>query len=341
MGQVMFDIDVLRTFSTGIALGSYARAADKLGRSTSAVSAQLKKLESQAGTVLFRKAGRGLELTEAGETLLAYAHRMLELNEEAGAALRGVDLQGSVRLGLQEDFGETLLPAVLGRFARAHPRVRIEACVARSTELRERLELGQVDLALAWDVGDQPLSPNAERIARLPLLWIGPSAPDRVEAPWWTERESRSRGTRPARSKEPLPLVMLDAPCPLRDIVIAALDRAGVPWRRAFGSASLGALWAAASAGLGLTVRTPFGLPPHVRAIDHTALSLPALPQISLVLYRAQAHPEAPASRLATLLLEAVRQHVQPFSVPARPPAPARARVHRQGTAVVPPALVE
>ena len=55
------------------------------------MSAQLKKLESQAGTVLFRKAGRGLELTEAGETLLAYAHRMLELNEEAGAALRGVE----------------------------------------------------------------------------------------------------------------------------------------------------------------------------------------------------------------------------------------------------------
>jgi hypothetical protein len=58
-------------------------------------------------------------------------------------------------------------------------------------------------------------------------------------------------------------------------------------------------------------VRTPFGLPSHVRAIDRATLSLPALPQISLVLYRAQAHSEAPASRLATLLLEAVRQHVQ------------------------------
>ncbi|WP_412179670.1 LysR family transcriptional regulator, partial [Variovorax paradoxus] len=81
MSQVMFDLDVLRSFSTGVALGSYARAADRLGRSTSAVSAQLKKLESQAGTVLFRKAGRGLELTDAGETLLAYAHRLLALNE--------------------------------------------------------------------------------------------------------------------------------------------------------------------------------------------------------------------------------------------------------------------
>ena len=170
MTQVMFDLDVLRTFSTGMALGSYARAADKLGRSTSAVSAQLKKLESQAGTVLFRKEGRGLALTDAGETLLAYAHRMLELNDEASAALRGADLQGWVRLGLQEDLAETLLPPELGRSGRAHPKVRIEACVARSGELRERLELGQLDLALAWDAGDQPLSPHAERVARMPLL---------------------------------------------------------------------------------------------------------------------------------------------------------------------------
>ena len=308
MAQVMFDLDVLRSFSTGIALGSYARAADRLGRSTSAVSAQLRKLEAQAGTVLFRKAGRGLELTDAGETLLAYAHRMLELNEEASAAMRGADLEGWVRLGLQEDFGETLLPAVLGRFARAHPKVRIEACVARSAELRERLELGKLDLALAWDAGDQPLSPYAERVARLPLQWIGPASPDALDAPWWKERERRG-GAR--KTREPLPLVLLDAPCPLRAIVTEALDRAGVPWRHAFTSASLAALWAASSAGLGLTVRTPFGLPSHVRAIDRTAVGLPALPQLSLALYRAQANAEAPVSRLATLLLEAVRQYVQ------------------------------
>jgi len=65
-------------------------------------------------------------------------------------------------------------------------------------------------------------------------------------------------------------------------------------------------------------MRTPFGLPSHVRTLDRSVLSLPALPQISLVLYRAQAHAEAPASRLATLLLEAVRQHVQPVAVPMR-----------------------
>ncbi|CAN7557268.1 LysR substrate-binding domain-containing protein [Variovorax sp. LjRoot290] len=306
MAQVMFDLDVLRSFSTGIALGSFARAADKLGRSTSAVSAQLKKLESQAGTPLFRKAGRGLDLTDAGQTMLAYAHRLLEINDEAAAAMRGVDLQGWVRLGLQEDLGETLLPGVLGRFSRAHPKVRIEACVARSAELRERLDLGQLDLALIWEVEGRLSLAHGERLVRLPLQWVGPAAPEALDAPWWIERQRP--GAR--KSKEALPLVLLDAPCPLREIVTTVLDRAGIPWRHAFTSASLAALWAATSAGLGLSARTPFGLPSHVRVLDRAGTGLPALPQMALAMYRAQAEPEAPVARLAELLREAVRAGV-------------------------------
>src|SRR5260221_6711423 len=83
MTRVLYDLDVLRTFCTGVELGSFARAADRLGRSTSAVSAQLKKLESQCGTPLLRKSGRGLVLTEAGDTLRGYALRLLELNDRA------------------------------------------------------------------------------------------------------------------------------------------------------------------------------------------------------------------------------------------------------------------
>src|ERR1700722_342948 len=137
MRKVTFDLDVLRSFATGMELGSFAKAADRLGRSTSAVSAQLKKLEDQAGTPIFRKAGRGLALTEAGETLLAYARRLVELNDEAASAVQGVELEGWVRIGMQEDFGEALLPDVLGRFARAHPKVRIEARIERNAALME------------------------------------------------------------------------------------------------------------------------------------------------------------------------------------------------------------
>jgi len=135
MRRVTFDLEALRSFVAGVELGSFAKAADRHGRSTSAISAQLKKLEAQAGHALLRRSGRGLALTEAGEVLLAYARRLLDLNDEAAGALHGSALQGWVRLGLQEDFGEHMLPDVLGRFARAHPKVRIEARIARHQEL--------------------------------------------------------------------------------------------------------------------------------------------------------------------------------------------------------------
>lgn len=291
MRQISFDLDVLRTFTTGIDLGSYAKAADRLGRSTSAVSAQLKKLEEQAGAPIFRKAGRGLALTEAGQTLLGYARRLLDLNDETASAVRGVELEGEVKLGLQEDFGEALLSEVLGRFMRAHPKVRVEVCVARSTELRERVTLGRIDLALIWEGGTPAL--NGERVADLPLCWIGPA----------------QGAAGPA--DPPLSLVLLDAPCLLRDIAESALDSAGITWRHAFTSASLAALWAASAAGLGLTVRTPIGLPASLRIIDPQEARLPALPQIGLSLYRAQTMAGPAVNRLEELLLQAVHETIR------------------------------
>lgn len=305
MTRVLYDLDVLRTFCTGVELGSFARAADRLGRSTSAVSAQLKKLESQCGTPLLRKSGRGLVLTEAGETLRGYALRLLELNDRAVAAVRGSELRGLVRLGLQEDLGESVLPHVLGQFARAHPHVRIEASVARSDELRERMALGQFDLALLWDVGMNHACVHGEHIMRLPLQWIGPASLDAAEADW-------ARGLNGgAQGDEALPLAMLEAPCPLRDIVTAALDKKGLAWRHAFNSASLTAVWAATAAGLGLSVRTPFGLPAHVRSLDAQALGLPALPSMDLILGRAALDAPEPVDRLARILVDAVREHVR------------------------------
>ncbi|UWU13379.1 LysR substrate-binding domain-containing protein [Rhizobium sullae] len=302
MRRTNFDLDVLRTFATGMELGNFAKAADRLGRSTSAVSAQLKKLEEQAGTPIFRKAGRGLALTEAGETMLAYARRLLELNDEAAAAVHSVELEGWVRLGLQEDFGENLLPDVLGRFARAHPKVRIEARVVRNAELLERVTTGKLDLALAWS--DRTLTAHCEKIGEVPMRWIGPA----VGVPGWN-----------AESGEPLPLASLEAPCVLRTAATNALDRANIAWRLAFVSPSLGGLWAATAAGLGVTIRTPIGLPAKVRPLKPAALGLPELPSLGLVLHRAEADPDPATARLASIVLQAVREAILDF-VPQRIP---------------------
>jgi DNA-binding transcriptional LysR family regulator len=166
------DMDVLRTFVTGFELGSFARAAKRLGRSQSAVSTQLRKLEEQVGQPLVQKSGRGLTPTMAGESLLSYAKRLLELNDEAVDSVRGADVEGWVRLGLPQDFAESWLSAVLKRFSRAHPKVRMEVQVDRSVPLIEKTIKGELDISLAW--GDGSNAPHAEKVADLPIHWIGP-----------------------------------------------------------------------------------------------------------------------------------------------------------------------
>ena len=102
-------------------------------------------------------------LTTLGEIVLAYARRLLILNDEAAAAVRGADIEGGIRLGLQEDFGERVLTDIL-RFARVHPKVQIEVHVARSGALIDRIAGGSLDMALAWDGSGG--AAHAQQIAR-------------------------------------------------------------------------------------------------------------------------------------------------------------------------------
>ncbi|HGL6717714.1 LysR substrate-binding domain-containing protein [Burkholderia contaminans] len=313
-----FDVAALRSLVAGVDLGSFAKAADRVARSSSAVSAQIRKLEEQAGTPLFVKAGRGLALTDAGDAMLRYARRMIALNDEAAAAVRGVNLDGWVRVGLQEDFGEAVLPDVLGRFARAHPKVKIEARVACNADLFERLDANQLDLALVW--GDPSLAEfvshagiGSETIAQVPMQWIGaagagafgvPEGDDdgaKGDADETNGRVERARG-------EPLPLVVFDRPCRFFGTATDALDRAGVAWRIAFTTPSLAGLWAAAAAGLGLTVRSHYGLPASVRVLDAASRGLPALPSLPLILLRRTSSATPTVDRLARIVTQAVRE---------------------------------
>ncbi len=289
MSKITFDLDVMRTFVTGIELGSFAKAADRLGRSTSAVSAQLKKLEEQVGSPILRKSGRGMLPTAAGETLLAYGRRLLELNDEAAAAVRGVDLEGWIRLGIPEDFGERILTDVLGRFARAHPRVRIEAKIARNATLLDLITGGQLDLALTWDGGIS--TPHSEHLRNFAMHWIGAADPQLQVMP---------------TADEPLPLIAFEAPCLMRSCATSALDHANIPWRLSFTSPSLSGIWAAVAAGLGLTVRTAAGLPKHLRIIDNPAL--PTLPMLGLSLHRLEAEPDMAVQRLRAIMVETLME---------------------------------
>ena len=291
MPQPTYDLEALRSFVSGIELGSFAKAATRVSRSPSAVSAQLKKLEQQVGSPLVQKAGRGVVPTPAGEALLGYARRLLALNDEAAAALHGLDLSGVVRIGVQEDFCAGLLISVLATFTRAHPQVRIEAHVARNADLMAGIESAKLDLAMAWDIGQG--AGVRTRLGQVALHWIGP--PSGSAAMSATTQDLR-----------PLPLAVFEPPCHLRTLATTALDRAGIAWRVAFSSMSLNGIWAAVEAGLGCTVRSTIGMPPHLRPLT----GLPALPSIGLALYRAETEPSPAIRRLAETVQASVKQAV-------------------------------
>jgi len=268
------DLDLLRTLSVLQETGTLARASRRVGRTLSAVSLQLKRLESQCGRPLFRKSGRRLELNPEGERVLAAGRRMLALNDQLLEALREDVAGATVRLGLPQDVAERWLPTALARFTRARPRVQLEVRVDRNVILKELVASGAVDLAVTFD--PEPGRPDPEE-AQAPVQWLAASG-----FPW-------SPGT-------PLPLVLFEPPCTFRRLALEALDRAALPWRVAFSSPSLSGLWAAVSAGLGVTVRTELGTPPRIRTLRDRRL--PALPSMA---FRVEAAAEAAQGSVAEL----------------------------------------
>lgn len=288
MRRPTFDLDVLRTFVTGVELNSFARAADRLGRSTSAVSAQLKKLEEQVGTPVLSKSGRGLALTPVGEVLLSHARRLLELNDSIFSSLHETQTAGTLRLGLQEDFGEHVLSDILRRFARLYPMISLEVRIGRNAELLALIDSASLDLALTWETGHA--TSNSTRLGQTPMHWIGP----------------RDKPPLPRAEDAPLPLVMFEAPCVLRSAATEALDRAGIAWRIALTSPSVGGIWAAVDAGLGVTLRTRIGLPAHLRVLD----GLPPVPSLGYALHRSHQAPSAAVAQLATLIQGSLEQPV-------------------------------
>ncbi|HAT2607816.1 TPA: LysR family transcriptional regulator [Kluyvera intermedia] len=244
------DLDALRSFVTGIECGSFALAASRLCRSTSAVSAQLKKLEQQCDAELVVKQGRHLALTRNGEILMGYARRLLALNDEAQRALKGELLQGEIRIGMQEDFGESLMPGILGEFKRHHPGLRIIARVDRNPALLTALDDNALDMALLWQPENAPR--EGKLLGQCQLEWI--------QHPELDISTLLSQG-------EPLPLVMFEHPCMMRSRATACLDQAGIAWRVVFVSHSLSGIWAAVQAGLGITLRTRVGMPGNLRVV--------------------------------------------------------------------------
>jgi DNA-binding transcriptional LysR family regulator len=277
------DLDLLRCFVQVAERGGFTPGATALGLTQSAVSLKVKRLEELLGRRVFERTSRSVALTRDGETLLAYARRMLALNDEAVRRLVAPPVAGHLRLGVADHFVPRNLAPILARFAADYPEVRLEVEVGRSHELRQAQERGTLDLVL----GKRRDGETAGTILWTePIIWVA--------APGWQAPEGR-----------PLPVAMLPQGCMFRDRALAALARAGLGFEVVYTSASLLGVAAAAQAGLAATVLGRSGLPPGLREFA----GLPPLGVAEMAVFGDAAGRTQLVAPLVLLIRDSLEQH--------------------------------
>jgi DNA-binding transcriptional LysR family regulator len=275
MMPVNLPTNLLRSFVAIVETGSMLSAADKVFVTQSALSLQIKRLEELLQQSLFHRDGRRLSLTAPGELMLGYARRVLQLHDEAVNAVAVGHLSGPVRIGMVQDFAETLLSGLLAQFAELHPEAQIYSRVAGTAELLEQLERNQLDIVLGFAAAG-----DAGAITRAPMGWYG---------------------KRDLASAPQVLLAVLEAPCRFREAAIRALEEAGRPYRITVETPNLTMLRAAVQAGLGVTCRTRlFSTDEPLDTQD-----LPPLPQVSGIM-KTGPSPDGPTAHLARLVRETV-----------------------------------
>ena len=196
--QPLLDTDVLRSFVAIAEYGSFTRAAKAVFRTPSALSMQIKRLETTLDQSLFVREARRVQLTAHGELLLRYARRLLQLNAEAVACFLTPALEGTVRIGTPDDVGTRVLPQVLSGFAASHPAVQVDVMAGVSRVMLERLDAGEIDLALVT-AGSRDVDPErGEVVATEPLVWSpAPTAPPACASRYrWRSPNTAARGAR-------------------------------------------------------------------------------------------------------------------------------------------------
>jgi DNA-binding transcriptional LysR family regulator len=277
----VLDLELLHSFVAVADRESFARAAEQIHRTQSAVTQQMARLEEQLGVALFRKVGRSKRLTESGVRLLDYARRLLALNDEAVESLAAPDLRGPLRLGSIHDAAEFLLPPLLSRFSSLYPNLQVEIHVDRTAHLMQALKRGEIEIALiGWPEGNADPAHPSVRLRTSPVAWVASAR--YVHDP-----------------AQPVPLVLPDEPSSYRATALAALDQHGIRWRLRHVSTSLafGPLRAALRAGLGVTVRVIEMVTPELRVLTE-AEGLPRLPNMGLDLFLRDERVSEPARRL-------------------------------------------
>lgn len=274
------DVTALRAFAMVAESGGVTRAAGILNLTQSAVSMQVKRLEELLGQDLLQRAGRGIALTASGEQLLAYARRMVALNDEAVSRMTADEYEGEIVLGVPHDIVTPFIPKVLKRFASAFPRMRLQLSGSYTKKLLDQFERGEIDVIVTTEEG---CGTGGVTLNDVPLVWVG--APGGQA---WRQR--------------PLPLAF-EQDCLFRPIAQRELDRSGLSWSMMVTSENTRTIEATVAADLAIHTAL-FGTNMWgMERISHLG-ALPELGRFKINLYRNPARVGAAYDTLCDLLTE-------------------------------------
>ncbi len=249
------DLSLLRALVAVAETGGMTSAARALNLTQAAVSQQIRRLEETFDTQLFCRDSRRPVLTPCGERLVAYAQRMLAMNDEVWGMMTSPDFQGEVRLGIPHDIITPFIPPILRSFNQHWPRVRVTLVCQSSNNLLRMLEENEIDLTLTTErtAGEQ-----GELLLPDQLVWAGAKDGE-------------------AHKRRPLPVTFGDARCSFRPPTIEALGKAGLDWHLTCETGDFAPYCATLAADLAVAPMLTLTVPNNLQVLG-AAEGLPPLP---------------------------------------------------------------
>lgn len=266
--QSPIDLRLLVTFVHAAHSGSLSATAVQVGRTQSAVTMQMQRLEEILGQSLLHRSGGGVRLTGEGERFLAYAERILKTHDEALSAFSNRGLRGSITFGSPEDYLIAFFPTLLKTFGAIYPDVEIKVVSAPTVELLTLLPSRQIDLAL---VSTLNLADPRGVVRAEPMVWVG------------------SRPTLELHGfGDTVPLALPASNAMDHRAACDAMDRAKMKYKISYASNGLAGLVGVARSGLAISVMTAEAVPSDLHILDKP---LPSLPRLGVLLVIARPEP--------------------------------------------------
>lgn len=275
--------ELLRSFVVVAQTASFTAASELLCLSQSTVSQHVRRLEDLVGVPLFERDTRNVRLSQQGDALHRYAVRILDLMDEAMTTVCGPPLNGTVRLGLPEDFASSRLAAALGSFVRRNPEVDLVIRTGLSGDLFRELDESKHDLVFAKRLSG---SQRGYVVKSEPLHWCG------------------SASTPLSGDQAILPLAIHPEPSITRSRIFEALKSVNRSYRVVVVSSSVMVIQAAVIAGLGVSAFTGYAMPEGIVPLDG---DLPDLGVLDYVIDRQTSISQA-AQALERVLADAAKE---------------------------------